>query len=497
MIGLTAFAMMAAVQATPGQTPAVAAVATKSQRLELVAAQRLRDSLVAWRWDSRRQALAERDAEQQEFTAIRDSLESIREERTQLDAELRRLLRDEAVMSAPALVVANPMDPLDGLRRNLAGRLEALRERLIRSVPVHREARLASIDSARNTIAEIPAIENGLARAISQWRLEWSRTRGTDTLTGNLPRPEGVPTQGLILSMGEIGGWYRSTDGTSTGALVRTGVGGNWEWREDLVDSAKSAISRIAQPGAFLPIDPGLTTPDGSGFFSAGPTPGLRQRLGAFFSFQQGPLHLVALWAARAVMALLVFLGIVVGWIGWRRHRIIASQERDALNYEDRLLPGMSDAERSAELVAVCPDTYLGRIVKRGIESRELSPEALEQFLTAVESAETRKLEHNLSRLGTIGSNAPFIGLFGTVCGILDAFAALGRDGAGPQGVMTAIAEALVATAVGLLVAIPAIWVFNALQSRVSELSGRAKELRTLMVAASLEAAVRGGSKQA
>jgi biopolymer transport protein ExbB/TolQ len=482
--------------ATP--PPAAPTVATKSQKLELANAQRLRDSLVAARWDARRQALAEKDAEQQEFSAIRDSLESIREERTQLDAELRRLVRDDAASAAPVTAVAaNPQDPLDGLRRQLAGRLDALRERVSRSVPVHRAERLADIDSVRTEIAGISAVENGLGRAVSRWRSEWIRGRGLDSATGTLPRPEGDPAQGRILSMGELGGWYLSRDGKTIGALVRTGADGAWEWREDLSDSARLAIARLSESGAYLPVDPGLSRPEGPGFFAAGPAPGLLQRVGAMFSFQKGPLHLLALWAARAVMVLLVFLGVAVGWIGWRRHRIIALQESDVLGYEERLLAGMTDPDKAGQLRAACPDTYFGRLVRRGVESRELSPEALEQLLIAVESAETRKLEHNLSRLGTIGSNAPFIGLFGTVCGILDAFAALGRDGAGPQGVMTSIAEALVATAVGLFVAIPAIWIFNALQSRVQELSGRAKELRTLMVAASLEAAVRGGQKKA
>jgi len=138
----------------------------------------------------------------------------------------------------------------------------------------------------------------------------------------------------------------------------------------------------------------------------------------------------------------------------------------------------------------------LHRDGRLGLRSRGLSPEALEQVLTASESAEQRALEKGLGQLGTIGSNAPFIGLFGTVCGILDAFAALGRDGAGPQSVMTAIAEALIATAVGLAVAIPAIWVYNVLQGRALELVARARELRTLMVAASLEAAARGADRK-
>ena len=82
------------------------------------------------------------------------------------------------------------------------------------------------------------------------------------------------------------------------------------------------------------------------------------------------------------------------------------------------------------------------------------------------------KLERRLAYLGTLGNNAPFIGLFGTVIGVVDAFEALGQQsatvaaataaaGMAPQEVMKAIAEALVATAVGLAVAIPAVALYN------------------------------------
>jgi biopolymer transport protein ExbB len=77
--------------------------------------------------------------------------------------------------------------------------------------------------------------------------------------------------------------------------------------------------------------------------------------------------------------------------------------------------------------------------------------------------------------LGTLGSNAPFIGLLGTVIGIVMAFDALGAagpTGAPPAAVMCAIAEALVATAVGLFVAIPAVVAYNAFQRRVRVLLG-------------------------
>ncbi len=80
-------------------------------------------------------------------------------------------------------------------------------------------------------------------------------------------------------------------------------------------------------------------------------------------------------------------------------------------------------------------------------------------------------LERNLTFLASVGSNAPFIGLFGTVLGIIRAFADLvGNIDGGADVVMAGISEALVATAVGIFVAIPAVVAYNAFQRQVDKL---------------------------
>src|SRR6478735_6289984 len=92
-------------------------------------------------------------------------------------------------------------------------------------------------------------------------------------------------------------------------------------------------------------------------------------------------------------------------------------------------------------------------------------------------------LERNLGILGTLGNNAPFIGLFGTVLGIIKAFADLSRNQAGGAGaVMSGISEALVATAVGLMVAIPAVIAFNFFQGRVRRALGRVDAMAHLVL---------------
>lgn len=91
--------------------------------------------------------------------------------------------------------------------------------------------------------------------------------------------------------------------------------------------------------------------------------------------------------------------------------------------------------------------------------------------------------ERNLSILATIGSNSPFVGLFGTVLGIIKAFHDLSQQQAqGVQTVTAGISEALVATAVGILVAIPAVVAFNFFQRRVKAALGEAEAMKSFLV---------------
>jgi biopolymer transport protein ExbB len=99
---------------------------------------------------------------------------------------------------------------------------------------------------------------------------------------------------------------------------------------------------------------------------------------------------------------------------------------------------------------------------------------------------ERLRLEKGLTVLATLGSNAPFVGLFGTVLGIIQAFGELGQNSAGSggtAGVMTAISEALVATAIGLLVAIPAVAAYNTFSRQLRQLLSESENLRDQLVA--------------
>ncbi len=114
----------------------------------------------------------------------------------------------------------------------------------------------------------------------------------------------------------------------------------------------------------------------------------------------------------------------------------------------------------------------LAQVVAYGLQHRKRSRLELEELLGTKRLEERLRAEHYLVVLGTMANTAPFIGLFGTVIGIIKAFRDLALAGSGgPAVVAKGIAEALVATAAGMAVAIPAVIVYNYYMRRVKNLS--------------------------
>src|SRR5688572_7114149 len=147
-------------------------------------------------------------------------------------------------------------------------------------------------------------------------------------------------------------------------------------------------------------------------------------------------------------------------------------------------------------------------VVVAGLEEADRGARAADEAMKGAAALQRLKLERRLAFLGTLGNNAPFIGLFGTVIGVVMAFEALGDEkvvqGAAeaaanlgaPQQVMAAIAEALVATAVGLAVAIPAVAMFNVFQRQARSILANTEALsRVLLAHLVSEPATVGGAK--
>jgi biopolymer transport protein ExbB len=124
------------------------------------------------------------------------------------------------------------------------------------------------------------------------------------------------------------------------------------------------------------------------------------------------------------------------------------------------------------------------QVALEGLDHLKGGAGAVAEAMTGARARERLHLERYLAILGTLGNNAPFIGLFGTVLGIIKAFHDLSQNqGGGAAVVMAGISEALVATAVGLIVAIPAVMAFNYFQRRVRARLARADELAHAILA--------------
>lgn len=123
------------------------------------------------------------------------------------------------------------------------------------------------------------------------------------------------------------------------------------------------------------------------------------------------------------------------------------------------------------------------QVVLRGLEYQEKGPKAMRESMEGFLIGERQVLDRGMVVLGTLGNNAPFIGLFGTVIGIIMAFKSLSLNTAGgPAVVMAGISEALVATAVGLMVAIPAVIAFNAFNRIIKRHYANAEAVMKLLL---------------
>jgi len=140
--------------------------------------------------------------------------------------------------------------------------------------------------------------------------------------------------------------------------------------------------------------------------------------------------------------------------------------------------------EKAAREILGPPRSPEVRVALVGLDELPRGKDAAVEEMASARSRERLALESHLGILGTLGNNAPFIGLFGTVLGIIKAFADLAKNqSGGATVVMAGIAEALVATAVGLMVALPAVIAFNIFQGRIRRTMGRVDVVAHLILA--------------
>ena len=201
-------------------------------------------------------------------------------------------------------------------------------------------------------------------------------------------------------------------------------------------------------------------------------------------------------WVLYLLLALSVvsIAAMVERWLFFRRH----ADDVDALR---RRLAGplrKGDLAAAGQVLGASPSLE-ARVLREAMRWSEGGAGAVADAIDSELFALKKDLERGMSLLGTLGNNAPFIGLLGTVLGVIEAFHQLG-DGANKAAmgnVMSGIAEALVATGVGLFVALPAVVAYNVAQKRIGEIENGVGALGKLVTAALKTRAARAGEGKA
>lgn len=193
-----------------------------------------------------------------------------------------------------------------------------------------------------------------------------------------------------------------------------------------------------------------------------------------------------ATWPVLSVMALLLIASLMSWLIIFRKKSQLDRAQREADGFEERFWAGGDLGRLFAEasgrkqqiggLEAIFESGLreFNRVrQRRGMDARS-QLEGAQRSMRATASRELDSLEHNLEFLANVGSISPYVGLFGTVWGIMFAFYALADAKEMTMGVIGPhISEALLATAMGLFAAIPAVWAYNRFATRVERLAVR------------------------
>ena len=188
----------------------------------------------------------------------------------------------------------------------------------------------------------------------------------------------------------------------------------------------------------------------------------------------------------QLVMVLLLFASIASWVIIFRKKRVLDRADREAERFEERfwsgaelskLYSGATERGRAADgLEAIFEAGFreFNRIRQRRNVDGRMQLEGAQRAMRAATSHELDGLEHNLEFLANVGSISPYVGLFGTVWGIMISFQGLANvKEATIATVAPGISEALIATAMGLFAAIPAVWAYNRFATKVDRIASR------------------------
>lgn len=185
------------------------------------------------------------------------------------------------------------------------------------------------------------------------------------------------------------------------------------------------------------------------------------------------------------VLYLLLLLSVISLFVMIERVRALRAEDDDLELLTAKLRQALRSSDQEAGEAELSRFRGMaGRVAREGFRERKRGAAAADEAMSAAAVRERLRLERNTAFLGTLGNNAPFVGLFGTVLGVMRSFRDLGNAGAeaNTNTVMAGISEALVATAVGLFVALPAVMVYNILQRRIKSIATGAQSMSHVLL---------------
>ncbi|HAR35943.1 MAG TPA: hypothetical protein DCR87_03370 [Acidobacteria bacterium] len=196
---------------------------------------------------------------------------------------------------------------------------------------------------------------------------------------------------------------------------------------------------------------------------------------------------LIEMWQAMGVVAktvaiILILLSVITIYLFIERQLVFARARKKSLAVAPKLAELMKNGQLKEAMALASKKefktSHLARVTAAGIEEFMGAKESNLSIEEQIESAQrgcdrarslfTQELKRGLSVMATIATSSPFIGLFGTIFGIINAFRGMAMTGSGGIGAVAAgIAEALVTTAFGIAVAVIALWTFNSLNTKI------------------------------
>lgn len=176
-------------------------------------------------------------------------------------------------------------------------------------------------------------------------------------------------------------------------------------------------------------------------------------------------------WSARLILVLLIVLSV------WSVSIIIERRRY----FKSLVLPG-DELRKNIRKKNLGSDDHFYSDLFSEMKSLN-SSEQIDKVFDAYAVAKRKELEKGLPVLGTLGSTTPFVGLLGTILGIIVSFGELSRGAGSTNSVMFSLAEALILTAVGLVVAIPAVVAYNYFGRQVKTVLSEAQSLKDLYIA--------------